>query len=161
MLFLALFGIYPNEAFVRQSTSIPRPEAFGFHYNEDDECFIFMSYTGGYNLESTWSRTGNRRQQPRSLFISPDFRALTCPSPATFGSLGTGFCRDSRKMERQCPSITSERQFNEFLGQYTFQRYSIKEVLSAIERSAPQTIPQNPLMWSSIWDSKSTVFSSF
>ena len=33
-----------------------------------------------------------------------------------FGSLATGNCCDSRRLERRCQSITTERQFNDFWG---------------------------------------------
>ena len=113
--------------FVKQSTSIPLPEIYGFHYNEDDECFIFMEYIEGCTLESTWPSLG---LDDRDIIESQlagyvaQLRALPCPNPVTLGSLATGLCRDARRMERQCPSITSERQFNEFLGKFTFRRDS-------------------------------------
>jgi aminoglycoside phosphotransferase len=113
--------------FVKQSTSIPIPEVFGFHHNEDDECFIFMSYVEGCTLESSWPSLGleDRKTIESQLagYIA-ELRSLPCPNPVALGSLATHFCRDSRRMERICQSISSERQFNEFLGKFTFRRDS-------------------------------------
>lgn len=113
--------------FVNQSTSIPLPEVFGFHYNEDDECFIFMSYIEGCTLESIWPSLGLADRETIESQLAGYFaqlRALPCPNPVTLGSLATGICRDARRIERQCPSITSEHQFNEFIGKFTFRRDS-------------------------------------
>lgn len=113
--------------FVKQSTSIPIPEVFGFHHNEDVECFIFMSYIEGCTLESSWPslRLEDRKTIESQLAgYFAELRSLPSPNPVTLGSLGSRICRDARRMERKCQSISSERHFNEFLGNFTFRRDS-------------------------------------
>jgi aminoglycoside phosphotransferase len=113
--------------FVKQSTSIPIPEVFGFHHNEDDECFIFMSYVEGCTLESSWPSLGLEDRKTIESQLAGYFaelRSLPSPNPVALGSLATRICRDARRMERQFQSISSERQFNEFLGKFTFRRDS-------------------------------------
>lgn len=126
--------------FVRKSTSIPIPEVYGFHYNEDDECFIFMSYIEGRTLQSIWSSLGpdGRKTVEDQLgrYIG-QLRSFAPPSQVCFGSLATGICRDARRNERQCSSISSERQFNEFLGKFSLRRNSdhVRMLLSSLKEN--------------------------
>ena len=88
--------------FVTQSTSIPVPEVFGFHHNEDDKCFIFMSYIEGDTLESIWSSLGLDDRKAIESQLKDYFtqlRSLPSPSPLTLGSLATGICHDASRME--------------------------------------------------------------
>src|SRR5436190_21043428 len=80
---------------VKQCTSIPIPEVFGLHYNEDDECFIFMSYVEGCTLESSWPSLGLDDRKTIESQLTGYFnqlRSLPCPNPTTFGSLASGIC---------------------------------------------------------------------
>ena len=77
--------------FVKQSTSIPIPEVFGFHHNEDVECFIFMSYIEGCTLESSWPslRLEDRKTIESQLAgYFAELRSLPSPNPVTSAHWG-------------------------------------------------------------------------
>jgi aminoglycoside phosphotransferase len=123
---------------VANFTSIPVPRVFGFHHNDNDECFVFMSYAEGCTLESVWNSLGT---EGRDKIVSQlqgyfaELRSLPPPSPVIFGSIATGICRDARRHERQRRYIGSESQFNEFLGDFTLRRNSdhVRLLLSGLK----------------------------
>src|SRR5438046_1464706 len=89
--------------------------------------YVICRRQEGRTLESSWPSLGLDDRKTIESQLTGYFtqlRSLPCPNPATFGSLASGICRDARRLERQCPSISSERQFNEFLGRFTFRRDS-------------------------------------
>ena len=88
--------------FVRKSTSIPIAEVYGFHHNEDDECYIFMSYIEGHTLQSIWLSLGSDGRKTIEDQLRPyigQLRSLAPPSQVYFGSLVTGICHDARRNE--------------------------------------------------------------
>jgi len=115
--------------FVKKNTTIPVPEVLGLHYTEEEECYLFMSLVEGCSLSSKWrSMPAKDKHHITSQLVDyiSQLRSLKPPQPITFGSLVNETCRDVRREQRQCRFITSERQFNDFLGNFTLRRDSQK-----------------------------------
>jgi aminoglycoside phosphotransferase len=115
--------------FVKENTTIPVPEVLGLHYTEEDECYLFMSLVEGCTLASKWedmSTEDKHKITSQLVHYISQLRSLEPQQPINFGSVVNGICRDVRREQRQCRFITSEQQFNDFLGDFTLRRDSQK-----------------------------------
>lgn len=84
-----------------------------------------MSYIPGCTLESVWKSMSSEDRNEVIAQLKHYFdqlRSIPPPDPLLLGTPGSGTVNDTRRHNRQTHSITSEQQFNEFLGSFTFGR---------------------------------------
>jgi len=111
--------------FVRNNTTIPVPDVYGYHRDDTGTEYLFMSYIPGCTLESVWKSMSSEDRNEVIAQLKHYFdqlRSIPPPDPLLLGTPGSGIVNDTRRHNRQTHSITSEQQFNEFLGSFTFGR---------------------------------------
>ena len=88
--------------------------------------FVHLIY-GGAHVAGCWGELtleGRIEIEKQLATHMSRLRSVPKPEPSFLGSLATVVCRDARRTQRQGHEITSEGQFNDFIGRFTVRRES-------------------------------------